>query len=120
MEYALLIAVIIGVFSAMQLYVRRGMQARIKDGTDKIPGIVIGQESEAEGKGLNKLFSGVSQYEPYYIKEGSSDMTSTSSSGTEAGKDSQAGGTRTLTGATSSRTGTQVIIGAQNEDELKE
>lgn len=54
-EYAILIGVIVAAAIAMQVYVRRGMQARVKDGVDH---------------SMNMDSGGVfntSQYEPYYM-----------------------------------------------------
>ena len=111
-EYALLIALVIGVFSAMQIYVRRGLNARIKDGTDNLPRMVLGQTN---GEASMDLFNGTEQYEPYYIREGAYTMTTTSSEGKEIGLASQAGGIRDLSGATEHRMGSQTITGAKED-----
>lgn len=105
-EYAIMIAIVIGVFSAMQIYIRRGLQARIKSGVDVIPGQVA-----TEGN----VFGTATQYEPYYIREGASSMTSVTQEGTERGAVAEAGGIRELTNATSRRTGYQTITGAQED-----
>lgn len=110
MEYAILIALVIGVFSAMQIYLRRGMQARIKAGTDNIPGEVLTQA----GSNAN-LFGTATQYEPYYIREGTYSMTTTSGEGTERGAVSESGGVRDLSGATTQRTGEQQITGPRED-----
>jgi len=111
-EYAILIALIIGVFSAMQIYVRRGMQARIKSGADNIPQMVIGQ---TEGGVSGDLFGNATQYEPYYVREGEYSMTSTTKEGTEKGIITNDGGQRDLVDATSQRTGRQGIGGAKED-----
>ncbi|MCG2713864.1 MAG: hypothetical protein L6308_03335 [Candidatus Omnitrophica bacterium] len=109
MEYALLIAVVIGVFSAMQLYLRRGMQARLKSGSDNI--------TEAVLSGSNvTVFGNETQYEPYYMVQGSSNFTTTSSEGTDQGISTEAGGNRTLVNATVTRTGEQTITGTGSEE----
>ena len=113
MEYALLIAVIIGVFSAMQIYTRRSMQAKIKSGTDNMPAVVL-QGTEAEAK-AQTLFGTEKQYEPYYIREGQYQFNTESSEGKEAGVVSESGGKKEVTGATVTRTGTQQITGAKEE-----
>lgn len=113
MEYAILIVVVIGVFSAMQLYMRRGLSARLKAGTDNIPTIVLGQEANALS---NTLIGDQTQYEPYYTAMGTSDMTTTSGEGLERGTATQVGGVRELSNATTARTGTQVIVGAGSAD----
>lgn len=113
MEYAILIVVVIGVFSAMQLYMRRGLSARLKAGTDNIPGMVVGQ---ADGEVSNAFIGEETQYEPYYIAQGTSSMTTTDSSGLERGTISQVGGVRELSGATTARTGNQTIVGHNYAD----
>jgi len=114
MEYALLIAVVIGVFSAMQLYMRRGMQARLKAGSDNMSMVVL-KGTEAEGK-AGEVFGTETQYEPYYITKGSATYTTASSEGTERGVSTEAGGKKEVTDVTATRTGTQVITGASTKD----
>ena len=58
-EYAILIAVVIGALIAMQTYVKRGLQGRVKDGVDMLA-------DETSDLGTTE------QYEPYYMD---SDMT---------------------------------------------
>ena len=114
MEYALLIAIVIGVFSAMQLYVRRGLQARVKAGTDNIPTMVLGQAS-ADGANQN-LFGTREQYEPYYVRQGAYNYNTVSNEGTEKGTLNQSGGVRELSGQTSNRSGSQTVTGATDTD----
>ena len=113
MEYAILIAVVIGVFSAMQLYMRRGLSARLKAGMDNIPGMVVGQTSGAVS---NAFIGEDTQYEAYYTAFGTSDMTTASGEGLERGTISQAGGIRELSGATTRRTGNLTIVGSNFAD----
>jgi len=113
MEYALLIAVVIGVFSAMQIYMRRGLQARIKSGTDTMPTVVL-QGTDAEAK-AGTLFGTQTQYEPYYMRKGTYDFTTTSKEGTEAGTITEVGGKKEVSGATVQRTGTQQVTGAAED-----
>ena len=120
-EYALLFAVVIGAFSVMQMYMRRGINARVKDGVNNIPGIVLGQQGTTlDGVAASKLFTTDpngfrNQYEPYYVRGGSVNMTTQTSEGTETGTIKDTGGTRDLTGATSNRSGTQETTGTQEE-----
>lgn len=65
-EYAILIGVIVAAAIAMQIYVRRGMQARIKDAVDY-------------SKDNPQTVFNTSQYEPYYTDQ-SMDTTSYSES----------------------------------------
>ena len=49
LEYALMIAVVVGALIAMQVYVKRGLQGKLKDSTDQIgeqysPGYTTGYE----------------------------------------------------------------------------
>jgi hypothetical protein len=117
MEYALIIAVVIGVFSAMQIYVKRSLQARVRSGADSSVS-VIGAQAEAEPGGsaitaqTAKDFLGTqTQYEPYYIARGAYNMTTDSIEGEERGTTARYGGVRDLEDATSSRTGSQTITG---------
>ena len=52
-EYAIVLTVVITAIIAMQLYVKRGLQGKVKDVTDDV------------GAGLNTAAK-TSQYEPYY------------------------------------------------------
>ena len=116
-EYAILFAVVIGAFSVMQMYVRRGLNARIKDGVNLIPEVVRGQQTDGETTAGLFTTTGdfTNQYEPYYIRGGSVDMTNETSEGKETGTITEAGGVRDLTGATSTRHGSQETTGATEE-----
>ncbi|MFA6217552.1 MAG: hypothetical protein WDL87_07910 [Candidatus Omnitrophota bacterium] len=58
-EYAILIALVIGAVVAMQIYVKRGIQGRIKETVDFVG---------TNGTVGNSNFSfTTNQYEPYYI-----------------------------------------------------
>lgn len=57
-EYAILIGVIVAAAIAMQVYVRRGMQARVKDAVD-----FSRTMDDQEG---DNVFN-ATQYEPYYM-----------------------------------------------------
>lgn len=110
MEYALLISIVIGVFSAMQIYLRRGLQGRIKAGADQIPDKVISLSTET---GVTNLFGSDTQYEPYYIEGGKYNISTTSGEGTEKGTITDTGGVRDLSGAVTKRTGEQQILGSE-------
>lgn len=58
-EYAVVVGVVIAAIVAMQIYVKRGMQAKVKDVTDNFTSQAVGGRQ-------------TSQYEPYYA---SSDYT---------------------------------------------
>jgi hypothetical protein len=98
-EYAIVIGLVIAAAVAMQVYVKRGLQAKIKaatDYTDTNAASVVGNAG---------------QYEPYYLQ---SDMTGTHTANVK--EDTAAGGsvTRSTTADTSTRTGTSTITGVQN------
>lgn len=44
-EYALIIAVVVGAFTVMQLYNRRAINMRVKKGMDNLPTSVLSQET---------------------------------------------------------------------------
>jgi hypothetical protein len=117
-EYAILIALVIGVFSAMQLYVRRGLQARIKGGADRLPYAVIGQAMQTGDVTTDQFLGNPAQlqYEPYYISRGASSVTSMTQEGTERGIHDEAGGKVELVDQTSQRTGAQEIRGSIDAD----
>lgn len=70
-EYAILIGLVVGAVVAMQVYVKRGLQGRIREATD-----FVENSTEADVP----TFTGT-QYEPYYLTA-TTDQSQTSS-GTE-------------------------------------
>ena len=70
-EYAILIGVIVAAVIAMQVYVRRGMQARMKDAVD--------YSKTADTSGMFNT----TQYEPYYMQD-STFQTEQTTSGYES------------------------------------
>jgi len=121
MEYALLIAVVIGAFTAMQLYMRRSMNEKIKAGMDNAHAAIHAQLSAVDQKNDTGIFFGndtVHQYEPYYYREGSENMTTTTGQGTERetiqGNAAGAGGIRELANATTKQSGNQSLSGFNN------
>jgi len=89
-EYAILIGVIVAAAIAMQVYVRRGMQARIKDAVD------YSKNNDTSG-----VFTS-SQYEPYYM-----DSQLTTSQDTSRGESmALGGGVDRTANETMQRTGT--------------
>lgn len=61
-EYAILIGVIVAAAIAMQIYIRRGMQARIKDAVD------FTKTADDDAGGYLFGNNAMSQYEPYYLQ----------------------------------------------------
>ena len=125
MEYALLIAIVVGAFTGMQLYLRRSLQLRIKSSTDTIPGMVTDNfNSEEDKTGLSGLFvdqnkTYTSQYEPYYTRKGKYEMTTDSGEGIEYGASSEKGGLRRVDNAVTKRAGTQGVLGPMEPDKDK-
>ncbi|MFA5144927.1 MAG: hypothetical protein WC723_02860 [Candidatus Omnitrophota bacterium] len=89
-EYAILIGLVVAALIAMQTYVKRGLQGRMKDATDTFA-------TETTNLGAT------TQYEPYYLNQAS---TGTSSSQQSEGI-TEGGGVSRTQNATSTRTGTQ-------------
>ncbi len=63
-EYAVLLSLVIAAAVAMQIYVKRGIQAKIKSGTDAFSDAGAGTVITVEGK--SATLKALSQYEPYY------------------------------------------------------
>ena len=125
-EYALIIAVVIGAFTAMQLYNRRALNMRVKQGMDRLPLAVISKEDLGAGDGSTPLINsdGESilgtaddkQYEPYYYAVGTYDMTVTSTEGKDEAHFGNVSGNRTLTGQSVQRIGQQEVTGTTHAD----
>jgi hypothetical protein len=98
-EYAIVIGLVIAAAVAMQVYVKRSLQGKIKDAADYT-------DEDATAILTTK------QYEPYYME---SDLTSSRSAASTENTAAGGGVTRTLTNDTSSRTGTQDITAVQND-----
>lgn len=86
-EYAILFGLVVGALLAMQIYIRRGLQGRLKDAVDHTGagGVVAGEE----------LTFSTGQYEPYYLTSSTSNTQSSNESenvkeGGEASKTSNA------------------------------
>ena len=103
MEYAVLVSLVIAAITGMQLYVRRGLQARIKDASDNLPNYIQTQEGGAALEAGTIFNDGHIQYEPYY--RGARDSDSTTTSGTKKYIADDEGGMRQLTGQTRKITG---------------
>ena len=62
-EFALILAVVAGVISGMQIYVQRGLQARYKNGMNYVISRI---EEGARVENITGLSNISRQYEPYY------------------------------------------------------
>lgn len=86
-EYAILIGVVVAALVAMQTYVKRGLQGRMKDATD-----TFANETSALGT--------TAQYEPYYLSQtrttqSTSQSAESTSLGGATGRDSTTSSTST-------------------------
>lgn len=57
-EYAILIALVVGAVVAMQVYIKRGIQGRVKDAVDHV--------GSTDTVGGSSMTFSATQYEPYY------------------------------------------------------
>ena len=96
-EYAILIGLVVAALVAMQTYVKRGLQGRMKDATDR-----VATENTAIGQ--------TKQYEPYYL---SSTFDTTRDTAEKEDITSGGGVTRTLSKDESARTGSQTVSSPQ-------
>jgi len=75
-EYAILFAIVVGAFIAMQVYIKRGLQGRIKD--------VVDARGGGGDVGNTQLTFNTAQYEPYYLQS-NAQTTQTSNESETAG-----------------------------------
>ena len=61
-EYAIVLSIVIAAVIGMQVYVKRGLQAKVKGAMDHFATGVTGNAGGAPGGGIGT----VAQYEPYY------------------------------------------------------
>ncbi len=94
-EYAILIALVVAAVTAMQIYVKRGLQGKVRDVVDNM------------STGMGIVSNGNAQFEPSYVNN---DFNTTSNSNTTANE--QAGGNihRDITADHTGRTGQQQIL----------
>jgi len=106
-EYAIIIAIVVGAIVAMQVFVKRGIQGRIRDTVAR-----TAQDPTLVGvTGVtDNPFTG-NQYEPYYSESNMDAQSSAQRTETMA-----AGGAvnKVITGEVSTRTGTQVTRNAES------
>ena len=95
-EYAIVIGLVIGAAVAMQIYVKRSLQAKVKDAVDYNDG--------------SATMLTTKQYEPYY---NTSAITTTRNVGSTEATATGGGVTRSLTNDSANRTGTQSVSAAQ-------
>jgi hypothetical protein len=71
-EYVIVLGLVIGAVIAMQTYLKRGLQSRVKEATDYTYN--PGNDSGMSYSTNMSIFNGSVQYEPYYLR---SDFAST-------------------------------------------
>jgi hypothetical protein len=98
-EYAIVIGLVIAAAVAMQIYVKRGLQGKIKDAVNY-------RDTDDDITGTT------GQYEPYYQ---TSDMTSKRESSETSSTEEGGSVTRATDKDTSSRTGTSNITKVKND-----
>ncbi|MCX5712485.1 MAG: hypothetical protein NTY47_05380 [Candidatus Omnitrophica bacterium] len=101
-EYAVLIAVVVGAVVAMQIYVRRGLQGRVKD--------VVDRTAAANDVEATEIFTG-NQYEPYYSVSASGSTRNAQESSTL-----QAGGVAARTSNEQTTQNRQTVTGWEQGD----
>ena len=101
-EYALILSLVFAAFIVMQTYVRRGLQGRYRDATDK----VVSALKEATGDSSLPL-----QYEPYYTD---SEITTTAEED-KVETVSLGGSKQTTIDSATERKGYEKILPAQGE-----
>ena len=103
-EYGILIAVVVGAAVAMQVFVKRALQARQKDAADMATS-VGGNFELVENSGMTATLNTTSQYEPYYLSRHEETITLQD----ELSKNIESGGAATITKNQQQRTGSAVI-----------
>lgn len=78
-EYAILIAIVVGALVGMQIYVRRGLQGRIRNVIDQGADLSVSEVGGSTGYTAAVNFTG-EQFEPYYLSTGQIDQVTTGSS----------------------------------------
>jgi len=101
-EYGILIAVVVGAAVAMQVFVKRAIQARQKDASDMMTGV---SGTVDWGSGVNMTLNTTSQYEPYYLSRHEESTTLQD----DLDKNIDSGGAATITKTQQQRTGSAVI-----------
>jgi len=96
-EYAIVIGLVIAAAVAMQVYVKRSLQAKVKDAADY---------NDPAATMLS-----TKQYEPYYLE---SNLTNTRKEDSKINTATGGAITRTLNNDTAGRNGTQDVTAVQN------
>lgn len=105
-EYVIVLGLIIAAVVAMQTYVKRGLQGRVKDAVDFV-------DNAEQSSGVVQFTGG--QYEPYYM---SSDFVSKRTLNETEGLSSKGAVDRTIN-EESERTGTQTLTAPQAQPQAQ-
>lgn len=107
-EYAILISVIVGAALAMQIYIKRSLQAKMHDA-----GVALSSVS-GDVTGDGAVLGTTKQYEPYYNEQRASDInrttTATNTSDTLDGGAVERGGVQDITVTSTGTEQTHVSI----------
>jgi len=109
-EYAILIGLVIASVIAMQTYVKRGLQGRVRDAVDHV-GVV-----DSEGEGTEFSFTG-RLFEPTYIE---SKFTTERADSVKTNVELGGKVIRDIKEKVTSRIGTQTILYDKEEDKAEE
>lgn len=115
-EYVIILGLVVGAVVAMQSYIKRGMQGRIRDAVDFAD---QGEQAQHDGATMPDAvvdFTG-DQYEPYYLE--SNFNSNRNSTVAEELLDGSAVD-RTTTADHSSRSGNQTIVGNRHNVSINE
>jgi Flp pilus assembly pilin Flp len=112
-EYVIILGLVVATVVAMQTYVKRGVQGRIRDAVDFVD---QGQQATGEGATAENAvvqFNG-SQYEPYYLR---SDISSTQTTNEQETYSTGGSVGRTLTSEETETTGNKIYdLGTADND----
>jgi len=111
-EYVIVLGLIVAAVMAMQTYIKRGFQGRIKSAVDYKEGNLQNTVNQGQSQGV--LNFNTTQYEPYYLTS-SFDSERSSNETEDWAADNQGAASRTLD-ETSTRKGNQTIANATGSD----
>lgn len=82
LEYAMIIAVVVGALLAIQIYMKRGLQGRLRESSDQ-----IGEQFDAENTTINRTTTHVGTTTQTVTPSGVTTSTTTGEKRTESGSD---------------------------------
>jgi hypothetical protein len=83
-EYAILLGLAIAAFAGMQLYIKRGLQGKLKDASTLVTQNASGSFSAIDGVGtpVTLNLARTQQYEPYYTESATDSVSSSNTQDT--------------------------------------